>query len=147
MRWGEGVWEGLGRMDLSFQMGRGTGSQSTCTDLERKRRTVPLLRLDLQTLRAGKGLRVHTPLCTIHTHHISACERQAHAACWEPHMPSAGALSSGITHTHTYTHAPSLALGPETLSLSTITTGPASRRDGMHQIQFIRADSSLNGVE
>lgn len=93
-------------MDLSFQMGRGTGSQSTCTDLERKRRTVPLLRLDLQTLRAGKGLRVHTPLCTIHTHHISACERQAHAACWEPHMPSAGALRSGITHTHTHTRTP-----------------------------------------
>lgn len=112
-------------MDLSFRMGRGTGSQSPCTGLERKRRTVPLLWLDLQTLRAGKGPRVHTHLCTIHTHHISACERQARAACWEPDVPSAVALCSGITHTHT--HTPSLALGPETLSLSTITTGPASR--------------------
>lgn len=28
-------------MDLSFRMGRGTGSQSPCTGLERKRRTVP----------------------------------------------------------------------------------------------------------
>ena len=91
-----------GRMDLSFRMGRGTGSQSPCTGLERKRRTVPLLWLDLQTLQAGKGLRVHTHLCTIHTHHISACERQACAACWEPHVPSAVALRSGITHTHTH---------------------------------------------
>ena len=93
-------------MDLSFQMGRGMGSQSTRTDLERKRGTVPLLRLDLQTLRAGKGPHVHTHLCTVHTHHISACECQAPAACWEPHVLCAGALRSGIIHTHTHTPFP-----------------------------------------
>lgn len=89
--------------------------------LERKQVTLLLLGLGLQTLRAGKGACVQTCLYIIHTY--MPCLGTPGSSCV---LGDTHAQCRARTRSRAHT-SPSLSLGWQTLSLSTITTGPVSR--------------------
>lgn len=99
--------------------------------LERKQVTTSLSGLDFWDFsdpEGGEGGRCAYKRVYTHTY-TYACYAQLMLGAGDSHVARAWTLSSRITHTHTHT-PPAPAFPPwaaETLSLSTITTGPASR--------------------